>query len=160
MKWSSNICDLVYVQSVYQDRLPSWLSGKESTCQCRRCKRLKLDPRVRKSPWSRKWQSTAVFLPGKSHRQKSLMSDSGWGSQKIRHYWAHVCAHTHILHFLKYWSNLLKAYMHFTSSRFSFVFFLPIILFLIFIWLTPILYIIVSSLRTFSIYVERNIQLY
>ena len=74
----------------------------------------------------------------------------------------HMCvrAHTHTLHFLKYWSNLLKAYMHFPSSRFSFVFFLAIVLFLILIWLAPVLYIIVFTLRTFSIYVERNIQLY
>ena len=28
--------------------------------------------RVRNLPWSRKWQPTPVFLPGKFHRQKSL----------------------------------------------------------------------------------------
>ena len=30
-------------------------SGKESACQCRRCKRCEFDPWVRKIPWSRKW---------------------------------------------------------------------------------------------------------
>ena len=30
------------------------------------------DPWVRKIPWRRKWQLTAVFLPGKSHGQRSL----------------------------------------------------------------------------------------
>ena len=40
------------------------LSGKESTCQC---KRLRFDPWVRKIPWRRKWQPTPVFLPRKSH---------------------------------------------------------------------------------------------
>ena len=30
------------------------------------------DPWVRKIPWRRKWQTTPVFLPGKSHGQKSL----------------------------------------------------------------------------------------
>ena len=44
--------------------LPWCLSGKESTCQC---KRLGFDPWVRKIPWRRKWQPTPVFLPGESH---------------------------------------------------------------------------------------------
>ena len=29
-------------------------------------------PWVRKMPWRRKWQSTPVFLPEKSHGQRSL----------------------------------------------------------------------------------------
>ena len=49
--------------------LPWWLSGKEPTCQCRRCRS---NPWVRKIPWRRKWQSIPVFLPGKSHGQRSL----------------------------------------------------------------------------------------
>ena len=35
-------------------------------------KRCRFDPWVRKIPWSRKWQPTPVFLPGKSHGQRSL----------------------------------------------------------------------------------------
>ena len=31
-----------------------------------------VDPWVGKILWSRKWQSTPVFLPGKSHGQRSL----------------------------------------------------------------------------------------
>ena len=38
--------------------------GKESICQCRRCKRRGFDPQVGKIPWSRKWQPTPVVLPG------------------------------------------------------------------------------------------------
>ena len=49
--------------------LPGWLSGKESTCQCRRHG---FNPWVRKIPWRRKWQ-TLVCLPGKSHEQRSLV---------------------------------------------------------------------------------------
>ena len=30
------------------------------------------DTWVRKIPWRRKWQPTSVFLPGKSHGQRSL----------------------------------------------------------------------------------------
>ena len=44
--------------------LPRWLSGKESTCQCRRHQRCRFDPWVRKIPWSRKWLPTPVFLMG------------------------------------------------------------------------------------------------
>ena len=50
--------------------LPWWLGGKESTSQCRRCG---FDSWVRKIPWRRKWQPTPVFLPGKSHGQRSLV---------------------------------------------------------------------------------------
>ena len=32
-----------------------------------------------KIPWSRKWQPTPVFLPGKSHGQRSLAGLSPWG---------------------------------------------------------------------------------
>ena len=35
-----------------------WYSGKEFTCQCRRCKRPGFDPWVRKIPWRRAWQPT------------------------------------------------------------------------------------------------------
>ena len=54
-------------------RLPRWRSGKESACQCRRPR---FDPWVRKIPWSRKWQPTPVFLPGKFHGQRSLVGCS------------------------------------------------------------------------------------
>ena len=36
-------------------------------------KRCGFDPWVRKIPWSRKWQPTRVFLPGKFHGQRSLV---------------------------------------------------------------------------------------
>ena len=55
------------------------VSCKESTCQCRRCKLLAFDPWVGKIPWSRKWQPTPIFLPGKFHRQRRLVSYSPWG---------------------------------------------------------------------------------
>ena len=48
-------------------------SGKEPTCQCRRCKRCGVNSWVRKIPWGRKWQPTPVFLPEKFHGQRSLV---------------------------------------------------------------------------------------
>ena len=62
--------------------LPRWLSGKESTCQCRR---LGLEPWLRKSPWRRKWQPIPVFLPGKSHGQRSPADNNPRGRKRIRH---------------------------------------------------------------------------
>ena len=62
--------------------LSQWLSGKESACQCRRHK---FDPWVRKIPWRRKWQPTPVFLPGKSHRQRSLVGYTVHGVTRFRH---------------------------------------------------------------------------
>ena len=39
----------------------------------------------RKIPWRRKWQPTPVFLPGKSHGQRSLAGCSPWGPQRVGH---------------------------------------------------------------------------
>jgi len=45
--------------SLYTDRgIPRWLSGKESACQCRRCR---LDPWVGKILWRRKWKPTLAW---------------------------------------------------------------------------------------------------
>ena len=52
--------------------LPRWLSGKESACQCRRCKICGFDPWVKKIPWSRNWQLTVVFLSGKFHGERRM----------------------------------------------------------------------------------------
>ena len=57
--------------------LTRWLSGKESTCDCRRCR---FNPWVGKIPWRRKWQPTPVFLPRKSHKQRCLIDCSPPGS--------------------------------------------------------------------------------
>ena len=35
-----------------------------------------VDPWAGKIPWRRKWQPTSVFLPGKSHEQRSLVGYS------------------------------------------------------------------------------------
>ena len=59
-----------------------WCSGKESICQFRRCQRHEFDPWIGKIPWSRKWQLTPVFLPGKFHGQRSLAGYSSWGRKE------------------------------------------------------------------------------
>ena len=57
-------------------------SSKEFACQCRRHKSHGFAPCVRKIPWRRKWQPTPVFLPGKSHGQRSLAGYSPWGHKE------------------------------------------------------------------------------
>ena len=37
---------------------------------------------VGKIPWRREWQPTPVFLPGKSHGQRSLEGYSSWGRKE------------------------------------------------------------------------------
>ena len=43
-----------------------------------------------KIPWRRKWQPTPVFLPGKSHGQRSLVDYSPWGHKELD-----TAEHTH-----------------------------------------------------------------
>ena len=52
-----------------------WLKKKKSSCQCRR---YGFNPWVGKIPWRRKWQSTPVFLPEKSHWWGNLAGCSPW----------------------------------------------------------------------------------
>ena len=71
---------------------PWWLSGKvhltvlrvsskEAACQFRR---LWFNPWAGKIPWRRKWPPTPVFLPGKSHGQRSLVGYIPWGHKRVR----------------------------------------------------------------------------
>ena len=51
-------------------------SGKGLSCQCRICKRYRFHLWIRKTPWRRAWQPTAVFLPEESYGQRSLVGYS------------------------------------------------------------------------------------
>ena len=64
------------------------------------CRRHGFDPWVRKLPWWRKWQPTPVFLPGKSHGQRSLMGYSPrghTGSDVTEWLNSNTCFNIHIL---------------------------------------------------------------
>ena len=60
------------------------LSGKESTCQCRRCRRHGFDPWVRKIPWRRKRQPIPGFLPEKP-KDTGPGGLQSTGSQRVGH---------------------------------------------------------------------------
>jgi len=74
--------------------LPRWLSGKESTCQCRRHSRCGFDPLIEKIPRRRKVATTPVFFPGKLLGQRSLVGCSPWGPEELdltQHGCLYVC---------------------------------------------------------------------
>ena len=60
---------------------PQWLSGKESAFNAGDTDWVQ-SPSGR-FPWRRKWQPTPVFLPGKSHRQRSLVGYSPRGPKEF-----------------------------------------------------------------------------
>ena len=66
--------------------LPRWLSGKESACWCRSCRRHGFDPWVRNIPW----QPTPVW---EFQGQRSLVDNSPQGDKRVRQGWActHIC---------------------------------------------------------------------
>ena len=78
-----NVASLTWFQFLSQYPLLLGLSGdsvvKTLPSQCRRHG---FNPWVGKIPWRRRWQPTLVFLPGKSHRQRSLMGYSPWGHKE------------------------------------------------------------------------------
>ena len=73
----------VWLHGWYRVCFSGGTSGKESTCQCRRCKRRRFNPWVGKIPWSSKWQPAPVFLPWKFHGQRSLAVYSPWGHKEL-----------------------------------------------------------------------------
>ena len=60
---------------------------------------MQFDPWVGKIPWRRQWQPTPVFLPEKSHGQRSLAGHSPWdhrGSDTTEQLSTHEHSHTSV----------------------------------------------------------------
>ena len=75
---------------------PRRLSGKESSGQCRRCKRRRFCLGIRKIPWKRKGQPTPVLFSGESHGQRGLAGYSPWGHEESdTTEWAHMRVNTY-----------------------------------------------------------------
>ena len=66
---------------------------KEPACQYRRHKRCGFESWVGKISWRRKWQTTPVLLPGKSHGQRSPVGYSPWG-RRVGHNWSDLALST------------------------------------------------------------------
>ena len=87
-KMKENIC--------YIHHISGGASNREPACHCR-YKRHGFDPWVRNIPWTRKWQSTPVFLPGESYRQRSLKGYILWGCKRVGHDWSNLAWCTYII---------------------------------------------------------------
>ena len=74
---------------------PGFLVAKTCLSQAkdRRCRIRGFSPWVGKIPQRRKWQSTPVFLPGKSHGRRSLVGHSPRGCKErlSMHSEPHIC---------------------------------------------------------------------
>ena len=66
--------------SLYKYSIPWWLRWLRI---CLQCSKPGFDPWVRKIPWRREWQPTAIFLPGEFHGQRSLVGYSPWGRKEL-----------------------------------------------------------------------------
>ena len=58
--------------------LSRWHSSNEYACQCRKCKRCRLDPWVRKIPLEQEMATHSSILAWKIHEQRSLAGYSLW----------------------------------------------------------------------------------
>ena len=75
-----NLEDKGIKEVYYYRKLPWWLRRWSTHLQCRRPG---FAPWAGKIPWRRKWQPTPLFLPGKSHGQRSLVGCSPWGHKEL-----------------------------------------------------------------------------
>ena len=72
------------------------------------------DPCVGKIPWSRKWQPTPVFLPGKSmDREEKPSGLQSMGSQRVSHMTEHMWLG------IRHWEFCLVSYFMFAASFMS-----------------------------------------
>ena len=99
--WCFRMC-ICYSSSYYLG-FPDSSVGKESTSTCHGslpCRRHIFDPWVGKIPWRMKWQPTSLFLPEKSHGQRSVMASSPKGHKELdmmKHSSIHMSAHSLML---------------------------------------------------------------
>ena len=73
--------------------VPRWCSGKESVCQCGRCR---FYPWLRKIPQRGAWRPIPVFFLGESHGQRSLAAIVDGVAESDMTEYTHTHTHTHI----------------------------------------------------------------
>ena len=85
--WLTPVFYCILSKAIFAWPLSPWgLSRRLSSKKiCLPSRRHRFDLWVGKIPWRRKWQPTPVFLPGKSHRQRSLAGCSPWSHKKVGH---------------------------------------------------------------------------
>ena len=95
--WSPEVLCIPGILGFHTSRLieglPWCLTHKESTYNVDWSLVPEFDPLVRKIPRRSKWQPTPVFLPGKTHGQRSLAGYSPWGRKESD---TTECTHTQV----------------------------------------------------------------
>ena len=74
---------------------PGGSSGKEPTCQSKRCKRLRFNPWVRKIFYRRTLQPTPVYFPRESWWATAHRVEKSWTQLKQLSTCTHAHTHTH-----------------------------------------------------------------
>ena len=77
--WEDLMRSLIAIKLFYRRFLHMVQTVK---CLCLQCGRPRFDPWVRKILWRRIWRPTPVFLPGKSHGQRSVVGYIPWGHKE------------------------------------------------------------------------------
>ena len=108
--------------------LPWWLISKEFP-EMQETQEMWVNPWARKIPWRWKWQPTPVFLPGKSHEQRSLVGYNLWGSQKRRTWLSDKQQHN-IHYSILITKSFTSIHHHTIDSLYSFNLCVPLFLFL------------------------------
>ena len=67
---------------------PGGTSGKEPTCQCRRCRGCGVQSLRWEDPLEKAMSTDSIFLPGELHGQRSLAGYKSTGSQRVGHKWS------------------------------------------------------------------------
>ena len=76
------------LQSMASQRVGNnWVTEHTHIWTCLPMQETWIQSLVWEDPWRRKWQPTLVFLPGKSHGQKSLGGYSPWGHKELDTTW-------------------------------------------------------------------------
>ena len=95
--WQGKCCSFFLAQ-LKCDSFCEVLGGPDGKASVYNVGRPGFNPWVGKIPWRRKWQSTPVLLPGKSHGQRSLEGYSSWGHKESdTTEWLHFHFHFHFL---------------------------------------------------------------
>ena len=98
------------ISLLVEQGFPSCARGKEPAFQWRRCRRPRFDPWIGKILWRREWQPTPIFLPGKSHGQRSLAGYSPWGCKEsdtigqLTHTHTHLVNNCLLIDMTRFWS--------------------------------------------------------
>ena len=85
-----------YIHYTYIYYSHNGTSDKQPAWQRMSLKRCGFDPWVGNSPWRSPWQPTPVFLPGESHRQRSLASYSLNGLSMPAHTPYYTCMYNRV----------------------------------------------------------------